>query len=266
MCIRDSLYGLPITALAALTAIAVGGAPSQPWGLVWLGWLVIGAIGQIIATFLLLELMRLRNFAVGIAWSKTEIVLIAIGGWLFLGDALGLLAVAAVMLATVGVLCLSLKEVRLHDLLAADRFAEMWRGLAAGAGFAIAAVAYRAAILEVDGPTFYGAAAWNLLWAQSLQTLLVMGYLWQRDRPVIGAVFRHWRPSLFAGTMGGLASLGWFSAFALEPAAHVRTLGLAEMLLALAVSMRLFREKTGPLELGGQALVALAVMLILAAG
>ena len=26
------LYGLPITALAALTAIAVGGAPSQPWG------------------------------------------------------------------------------------------------------------------------------------------------------------------------------------------------------------------------------------------
>jgi drug/metabolite transporter (DMT)-like permease len=56
--------------------------------------------------------------------------------------------------------------------------------------------------------------------------------------------------------MGAAASAGWFTAFALEPAAHVRTLGLVELVFSYAVSRRLFAEKVSRTELAGMALIA----------
>jgi drug/metabolite transporter (DMT)-like permease len=260
------LYGLPVTALCLILAVAWAGPPTRPFSVTFFAWLPLGALAQILATFLLLDLMRRRNFAVGVAWSKTEIILIAVAGWIFLGDVLSPMAITAVVCATVGVLLLSLKRLRPSDLLSPATLGEAWRGLLSGAGFAASAVAYRASILSVEGPSFLVEAGWTLLWAQALQTVLVLAWLWRTNPLVVGKVFKLWRPSLFAGTMGGLGSFGWFSAFALEPAAHVRTLGLAEMLLSLAVSWRVFKEQASRQELLGQLLVAAAVLLIVNAG
>jgi drug/metabolite transporter (DMT)-like permease len=66
---------------------------------------------------------------------------------------------------------------------------------------------------------------------------------------------RAWKTSIAAGFLGAAASVGWFTAFALEPVAHVRTLGLAEMLFSLAISRRLFRERTRGTELAGMVLL-----------
>ena len=62
--------------------------------------------------------------------------------------------------------------------------------------------------------------------------------------------------------MGAPASAGWFTAFAIEPAAHVRTLGLIELVFSYAVSLKLFREKLSRRELAGMGLLALGVVLI----
>ena len=51
-----------------------------------------------------------------------------------------------------------------------------------------------------------------------------------------------WRPSVFAGFMGALASQFWFLAFALATAASVRTLALVEVLFAQAISHFVFRQ------------------------
>jgi drug/metabolite transporter (DMT)-like permease len=75
-------------------------------------------------------------------------------------------------------------------------------------------------------------------------------------------VFAAWKPSLFAGFMGAAASAGWFTAFAIETAAHVRTLGLVELIFSLAVARRFFREKLTRLELVGMTLIAAGVVLI----
>ena len=65
-----------------------------------------------------------------------------------------------------------------------------------------------------------------------------------------------------AGLMGAAASIGWFTAFAIEPAAHVRTLGLVELLFSLGVAHRFFRERLAPVELAGTALLTVALVLI----
>ena len=71
------------------------------------------------------------------------------------------------------------------------------------------------------------------------------------------------RASLLAGFMGAAASAGWLTAFAIEPVAHVRTLGLVELVFSYAVSRKLFREKLTPRELCGMALLAVGVVLVL---
>ena len=48
-----------------------------------------------------------------------------------------------------------------------------------------------------------------------LQAALLTLYLALRDRAVLAAIARAWRPSLFAGFMGATASQFWFLAFAL---------------------------------------------------
>ena len=134
-------------------------------------------------------------------------------------------------------------------------------GLASGAGFAFAAIGYRGAALALEG-SFLMTAAASLAAAQLIQTLLLGGWLLWRDARVVGATFRLWRPSLFAGFMGAAASVGWFSAFALQPAAHVRTLGLVEMVFSYVVSRKLFRERMTGLELAGMAFLAAGIAVI----
>jgi drug/metabolite transporter (DMT)-like permease len=73
---------------------------------------------------------------------------------------------------------------------------------------------------------------------------------------------REWRPSLFAGFMGAAASAGWFTAFAIEPAANVRTLGLVELIFSYVVSLKIFRERLSKLELSGMTLIALGIVVI----
>ena len=67
-----------------------------------------------------------------------------------------------------------------------------------------------------------------------------------------------WRESLGAGFLGALASQFWFLAFALAPAANVRTLALVEVVFAAAVS-RHRREALGPRQLAGMALIVAGV-------
>jgi len=202
--------------------------------------------------------MQERNFALGVAYSKTEILQVAVFGLAFLGDPLGPASIAAVLCATVGVLLLSPAG---WSGGWASRSALL--GLASGAGFALSAVGYRGAALALEGTPFLMAAAATLLAAQLLQTLLLGGWMAARSLESVLRVLRAWRASLLAGFMGAAASAGWLTAFAIEPVAHVRTLGLIELVFSYAVSRRLFRERLSRRELGGMGLLAVGVILVL---
>ena len=68
-----------------------------------------------------------------------------------------------------------------------------------------------------------------------------------------------WRVSLVAGSAGALASVGWFTAFALTSEANVRTLGMVEVVFSYLVSHKLLRERLAPTEKGGLLLVLSSV-------
>jgi drug/metabolite transporter (DMT)-like permease len=258
------LYGLPFALLWLGVARAIDGAPLPAPTATFAGWVLLGAVCQIVATGLLLRVMVERNFTLGVAYSKSELFQVAVFGLAFLGDPVSLDTGVAIALGTLGVLLLSPADPErpLHALFVGLTARPALLGLASGTTFGLAAVGYRGAALALGGTPFLLAAAYTLVAAQLLQTVVLGAWLLVRDRAVIPAVLRAWRASLVAGFMGAAASGGWFTAMTIEPAAHVRTLGLIELLFSYAVSRRVFRERLSRRELTGIALLALGLLVV----
>ncbi len=256
------LYGIPFAALwvVLLHAWPVTAGAMPRFHLGWFGWLMVGAMGQLVATACLLGAMKQRNFVVGVAFSKTDALQVALFASLFLRELPGWLTLLAIGLATTGVMLLSLPQK------ATATSAGGWNGLAAayglgsGAGFAFSAVGYRGAALQLPDVSPWLSGAWGVLCAQTAQTLLLGGWLALRSPQALQAIAKAWRVSTLAGATGALASLGWFTAFALTTAANVRTLGMVEVVFSYLVSRRLLREKLQPAEQAGLMLVGAGLL------
>jgi len=258
------LYGLPFALLWLAAVHLIGGYPFPSPNLTFAGWVVLGALAQITATALLLRVMQERNFTLGVAYSKSELIQVAVFGFLFLGDRVAPLTALAIGLGTLGVLLFSPADPRrpLRALLTGWTTRSALLGLGSGTGFALSAVGYRGGALALEATSFLMAAAYTLVTAQFLQTIVLGGGLLLRKREVVVGVLRAWRASLFAGFMGAAASVGWFTAMAIEPVAHVRTLALVEVVFAMFISQRVFREPLTRLELAGVALLTSGLVIV----
>ena len=256
------LYGLPFAALWLLAVALIGNYELPAISRTFSGWLVLGALSQIAGTALLLRAMREQNFTLGVAYSKSEVMQVAVFGFVFLGDPLASTTVAAVVLGTLGVMLLTpvdrQRPVRTLSRGLTTRPALL--GLASGGGFALSAVGYRGAALALD-TSFLMAAAFTLLGAQLLQTLVMCFYLRLAQPGLLTRVLGAWRTSLLAGFSGAAASAGWFTAMAIEPVAHVRTLALIELVFSYVISRRFFQESFTRLQIVG--LVVLVAGLII---
>jgi drug/metabolite transporter (DMT)-like permease len=255
------LFGFPF-ALLFLAAVSLGThtALPKPGPAFWL-WVVAGALTQIGGTALMLLTMTERSFVVTVAYLKTEPLFVAVLGLVFLHDPLTPGMAAAIVIATSGVVLISLRS----GVAAGGGVRPALFGLASGALFAVSAIGYRGAILALHLPGYVMPATFTLAVGLVVQAAVLTAYLAATDRKVLRAIFRLWRPSLFAGLMGSAASEFWFLAFALATAASVRTLGLIDVLFAQMVSHILFKQKTTWREAAGIALlVAGAVLLVYA--
>jgi drug/metabolite transporter (DMT)-like permease len=253
------LFGFPFALLFLLAvALFTGSALPHPNALFWL-WIVSGALTQIGGTALMLLTMTERSFVVTVAYLKTEPLFVAGLGLLFLHDPLTPGMIAAMLLAIAGVVLISLRA----DANPGRGLRPALFGLAAGGLFAISAIGYRGAILALHQPGYLMPATFALSVGLVVQASVLSLYLALSKPAVLRAIFRLWRPSLFAGFMGSAASEFWFLAFALATAASVRTLGLIDVLFAQMVSHVLFRQKTTLREaIGIVLLVAGAVLLV----
>jgi len=252
------LFGFPFALIfLAGVALAVGEALPRP-PLVFWPWVVAGAFTQIAATATMLSVMGQRSFVVSYAFIKTEPVHVALFGLIFLGDKVTPLTAAAVLIATAGVIVISLKP-GVSQL-------STWRstivGLVSGALFGLSAITYRGAILKLQLHDFVLAATFTVSVGLVIQAVVLSLYLWLREPKVMRDIMAAWRPSLFAGFMGAFASEFWFLGFAITSAANVRTLALVEVLFAQGVTHFVFKQPTTLREITGVVLVVLGVGLL----
>jgi drug/metabolite transporter (DMT)-like permease len=254
------LFGFPFALVFLAVLLAVTGAPLPRPGFYFWPWVVAGTLTQIAATALMLAAMGKRSFVVTIAYIKTEPIHVAIFGFIFLHDTVTWSMAAAILLATAGVMVTSTKPGGMIGGMKPTLL-----GLASGGAFALAAIGFRGAILSLNLPDYFMAATFTLVIGLAMQSVALSLYLSLRRPSVMFALLRAWKPSLFAGFMGALASQFWFLAFALATAASVRTLALIEVLFAQLVARYGFGQRTSAREAIGMVLVIAGVALLMLA-
>jgi drug/metabolite transporter (DMT)-like permease len=252
------LFGFPFVLLFLAGVLMATGMPLPRPGLSFWPWVIDGAVAQVAATALMLAAMGERSFVVTIAYIKTEPIQVALFGLIFLGDIVTWPMMTAIIVATAGVVIMSTKP---GGMVGGMR--PTLTGLASGGMFALSAIGFRGAILNLDLPNYPMAATFTLAVGIAMQAVLLSLYLGLRQPSVLVAIVRAWKPSLSAGFAGALASQFWFLAFALATAASVRTLALVEVLFAQLIARFAFGQKTTAREAAGMALVICGVGLLL---
>ena len=258
-------FGSPLIVLYTLGLKGWAGFEWPVPSLTFVFWVALGGVAQIVATACLIHIFSFRNFAVGVAYSKTEVIQSAIFGLIFLGDRVTPWGATAIALGTIGVMLISLAEGggvwRMLVLGWLERPALI--GLASGGLFGIAAVSFRAAALSLGASSFVMRSAYTLLWANLLQTALMAAFLWLREREQLGKLRAAWRLSALAGTVGVVASALWFTAMTIQLVAYVRTLALVELVFTFLFSWYVFKEQPRTREIAGIVLMVIGVVMML---
>jgi drug/metabolite transporter (DMT)-like permease len=258
-------YGFPFAVIYLLVLNGHFEMPLPHFNGEFFAYVFVGGMAQIIATFLLVYLFRFKNFAVGTAYSKTEPIQAAIFGLIFLGEHVSPGGAAAIALGTLGVIAISLARGArsLSQVVNSLIGRTALIGLASGAAFGLSAVCYRGASLSLGGPNFLMQAAYTLVWATFLQTLVMTLWMGWRDRGQLKASLAAWRSAFWVGVSGIVGSACWFTAMTLQNVAYVRMLGQVELIFSFAMSVFFFREKITGIELLGCLLIGGGIVLLL---
>lgn len=258
-------YGAPLAVLLSLTVFGALGrdlptVPARFWPTI-----ALAGVSQIAATIALLQSFRIRDFAIGTVYSKTEVLIVAVLGLFGLDELLSPAGWAGAFLVTIGVVWLASRG-SLVGLLrrAGDPAALM--GLLAAAGFAGAAVGIGEASRSLEGAPSFDRAVFTLTVLLVFQTVLNAGWFLAREPAEIGRTFRAWRPAIWVGVFSLLGSIGWAWGFTLESAAKVRTLGQVELIIAFAIAHVTLGERHTRTDYAASALVLVGVVLVTVLG
>ena len=260
------IYSAPLVVVIVLiyANVTAQSLPSIP-PIFWV-YALTGGTTQILATMCVVALFAHRNFAVGITFKKTEVVMSILVGLVVLGEGVTPLAFGAILIGFVGVLLLSDPP---------GGSGEPWRkrimnraaglGLLSGVLFAMSGVGYRGASLSLQSGDVVLRAILTLACVTVAQTIAMAIYLRLREQGEIGRVLSAWRIAGLVGISSMIGSACWFIAFTLQTVAYVTALGQVELLFSLALSVFIFREKISWRELQGGSLLMLSILALVIA-
>ncbi len=254
------LFAAPLAAALAAGVILATGAPVPGTSPRFWTFAIAGGLGQIIATMATVALFTQRNFAVGIAFTKTETVLVAAFSLVFLGEAVTVRGLAAILIGAVGVILIS-RPPGTGGVALFNRATLL--GLIAGGFFGASAIGYRGATLALDGGSGVRRAPVTRAALTNIQTHAQAQWLSLREPGEMKRVLARWRMTALVGVTGMMGSLGWFAAFTLQNAAYVRALGQVELVFSFLWSWLIFRERSSVREVVGVAVLTGSILMLM---
>ncbi len=263
-----SLFGLPLMMLYLFFIMTyVDGA----WPKLTLSFLLFvagGALTQILATALLIQMFRLRNFAVGTMLTKTDIIMTAIIGSLIFSESLTgggwwalAVVLAGVFLMLIGKLGIGIFRLSGQSSVGGLFSKSMRVAVVCAFMFTLSYLLYREATLNLGDAGAVWRGAWTVVIATSMQVIGLGIWLLWKEAAVFTQLWPNRGIACFIGVSSALGSVGWFTAFAMENASYVRAVGQIEAVFTLAISWLYFKEKITKLEFTGIIITVLGVLL-----
>lgn len=261
------LFSAPLVALLVAIYLSATGQSLPAMSGAFFSYAIWGGVSQIVATACVVALFAQRNFTVGIALKKTEVILTALVGLIVLGEAISLWGLIAIAIGFVGVILLSDPPDRTEETSLSARLFNPASGfgLASGLFFGFSAIGYRGASLELGIGDPFARAMVTLSFVTAFQVLVMLIWLRLREPGEIARVVASWRVSALVGVTSMLGSLGWFTAFTLQNAAYVKAVGQIELVFTFLASYFVFKEKSSWREVVGILLLVASILVLVIA-
>lgn len=223
-------------------------------------WCLLGAVCQILATIILVNLFRKRNFAICTTLVNTEALQIVILGIFLFNEPISWQGGIAVCLGALGIFLMEFFKNSKKGL----DFIVIIGGLGSAFGLGITAFAIRNAAFVLKENVIVSAAI-TLCTIIPIQIFLLSIWLFfqkKNHKPFL-KIWKMKKRVFFISLGGVLGSICWFTAYSLQHPAYVRTVSQVEIFFAIATGKVFFQEKLQWLELLGIVLITISVVLVI---
>ena len=230
---------------------------------VWF-FLIAASICQILFTIVLIKLFTLRSFAIGVAFSKTEVIQTTLLEIIIVGFILTSQVLSAIIIGFIGMLFMSKQKLIGNVGYNKLFFKQVTLGVSCGIFLGLSSVLYKVALDGVTSDLIYKkvlilsflALAFQsaifgiyILVSEGTQNALKLMLIWKRGLPV----------GFFACT----ATFCWFYAFSLVDATLVRAVGQLEIVFSVLISFVFYKERITGSELIGMSLITMSILALL---
>ena len=228
-------------------------------------WMTVAALSQIFFTVFLIKLFSHKNFLVGIAFSKTEVLFAAIIESVMLSSMIDIQFGIAILFGTIAVVSLSLKGniYSSKDIFSSLKSESTLIGLLSAITLAVSVITFRLAVNSLDSGDFLMRATTTAAIAVVGQAIVMIAYLFIYRRNELIAALMLWRQGTTAGFFAAITTVSWFSAFALYRAAPVRAVGQVELIFSLVITLFVFQQKISRIEIFGVLLLVISILLVI---
>ena len=227
-------------------------------------FLIAASICQILFTIVLIKLFTLRSFAIGVAFSKTEVIQTALLEIIIVGFILTSQVLSAIIIGFIGMLFMSKQKLIGNLGYNTLFFKQVTLGVSCGIFLGLSSVLYKVALDSVTSDLIYKkvlilsflALAFQsaifgiyILVTEGTQNALKLMLIWKRGLPV--------------GFFACAATFCWFYAFSLVDATLVRAVGQLEIVFSVLISFIFYKERITGFELIGMSLITISILALL---
>ena len=227
-------------------------------------FLISASICQILFTIILIKLFTLRSFAIGIAFSKTEVIQTTLLEIIIIGFILTAPVFLSIVVGFIGMLFMSKQKLIVKAGYDDLFLKQVTLGTLCGIFLGASSVLYKVALDSVDTDFIYKKVIVLSFLALAFQSVIFGTYILSTEgKQKVEVLFSIWKKGLPVGFFGCAATFCWFSAFSLVDATFVRAVGQLEIVFSVLISYLFYKEKTTGLELIGMSLITLSILALL---
>ena len=227
-------------------------------------FLIAASICQILFTIILIKLFTLRSFAIGIAFSKTEVIQTTLLEIIIIGFILTSHVFLSIIIGFIGMLFMS-KQKLIGKLGYNSLFLkQVTLGVSCGIFLGLSSVLYKVALDSVVTDLIYKKVLVLSFLALAFQSVIFGTYIVSTEgKQNVLKLFLIWKKGLPVGFFGCAATFCWFSAFSLIDATFVRAVGQLEIVFSVLISYIFYKEKITGFELIGMSLITISILALL---
>ena len=259
------IFALPFVALLAVFLLDIGellilkNLSVKTWF-----FLVTASICQILFTIILIKLFTLRSFAIGVAFSKTEVIQTTLLEITIIGFILTSHVLLAIIIGFIGMLFMS-KQKLIGNVGHSRLFLQqVILGVSCGIFLGLSSVLYKVALDSVAIDLIYKKVIVLSFLALAMQSGIFGTYIVIADeKKNLDKLFNIWQKGLPVGFFGCSATFCWFYAFSLVDATLVRAVGQLEIVFSVLMSYIFYKERITGFELIGMSLITISILALL---